>query len=376
MKLLEVSFLNPNDKNGGGVESYIRDLSNFLRRKGIEVTVISAQIYNSNKSNQFSKSIKIPRVISLLGLTKIYYNIMLFFYVKYHGSQYDIIHINGDNGFYIPYIKHKKTIMTLHGSITESLKSGKSLPQHSGLKFYLRRRYLYLIHKYLGLFEEKACRRANIVISVSNHLKDYFGQRTGRTDINVINPCVFFDKNYIINKNLRREIQNFRDQGNLICLWVGRDPVRKGLDIAKKSVKKMKDTILYTAGCFDVNVGKNIFNLGPLSRNSLLTLYDNSDVLLFPSKYEGFSIVIIEGMSHGLVPITLQIPSAIEIISNRVNGFICFNEENIHKKLTYLLNNKNKLNSMKTAAKKRAIDFDCNVIYQKFYDLIIDLNKK
>ena len=49
-----------------------------------------------------------------------------------------------------------------------------------------------------------------------------------------------------------------------------------------------------------------------------------SDIFIFPSKYEGFSVAVIESMSNGLIPITFANPSAAEIITDGKNGFINF----------------------------------------------------
>jgi glycosyltransferase involved in cell wall biosynthesis len=45
-------------------------------------------------------------------------------------------------------------------------------------------------------------------------------------------------------------------------------------------------------------------------------------ILFIPSRYEGFSLSLIEGMSQGLIPITYSVGVAPEIIENGKNGFI------------------------------------------------------
>ncbi len=45
-------------------------------------------------------------------------------------------------------------------------------------------------------------------------------------------------------------------------------------------------------------------------------------ILFISSRYEGFSLSLIEGMSQGLIPITYAVGVAPEIIRNGENGFI------------------------------------------------------
>lgn len=46
------------------------------------------------------------------------------------------------------------------------------------------------------------------------------------------------------------------------------------------------------------------------------------DILLITSRYEGFSLSLIEGMSQGLIPIAYPVGIAPEIIKNGINGFL------------------------------------------------------
>jgi len=48
----------------------------------------------------------------------------------------------------------------------------------------------------------------------------------------------------------------------------------------------------------------------------------SGSILFIPSRYEGFSLSLVEGMSQGLIPITYSVGVAPEIIKNGMNGFI------------------------------------------------------
>ncbi len=60
-------------------------------------------------------------------------------------------------------------------------------------------------------------------------------------------------------------------------------------------------------------------------------------ILFIPSRYEGFSLSLIEGMSQGLVPIVFSVGVAPEIIISGFNGFIVTSQEEAIKKVKLLL---------------------------------------
>ncbi|MFZ2255324.1 MAG: glycosyltransferase [Patescibacteria group bacterium] len=67
----------------------------------------------------------------------------------------------------------------------------------------------------------------------------------------------------------------------------------------------------------------------------LLTL--KGGILLIPSRYEGFSLSLIEGMSQGLVPIVFPVGVAPEIIRNGENGYIVMTLAEAEDKIRLLL---------------------------------------
>ena len=50
-------------------------------------------------------------------------------------------------------------------------------------------------------------------------------------------------------------------------------------------------------------------------------------ILFLPSRYEGFSLSLVEGMSQGLIPVAYPVGVAPEIIQNGHNGFIVNNQQ-------------------------------------------------
>ncbi|MEM0133202.1 glycosyltransferase [Acidiplasma sp.] len=363
MRILEISYRNPYGKNGAGVESYIYKLANFLKSNKNIVEIAYA---SENKINGCSPmEVYIPKFVWKIGLAKFYYNLKLYFIVNKNKSAYDIIHINGDNGSLIPFIKGAKTLMTLHGSISETLKLRTK--SHS-IKYIIS----YILDSINGFFEIASCRKSQMVISVSEHTAMYFKEITGRNDINVINTCI--EPPYKINKNFDI-IYELKNSGRTLLLWVGRDPVRKGLNIAKRAIKGMDNVTLITAGYNDENPQENVVNLGYVDNDLLQAIYQITDIILFPSINEGFSIGLLEAMSYGCIPVAFSIPSTNELIKDGENGFIVNNEDELKQKLSWLVNNKYIIKQIRPNVISRASDYYCNKILPKIYSLMGELNQ-
>ena len=60
-------------------------------------------------------------------------------------------------------------------------------------------------------------------------------------------------------------------------------------------------------------------------------------VVLIPSRYEGFSLSLVEAMSQGLAPVSFPVGVAPEIIRDGENGFIVNTIEEAEKKIKLLL---------------------------------------
>ena len=69
-------------------------------------------------------------------------------------------------------------------------------------------------------------------------------------------------------------------------------------------------------------VGANLHFLGTISEEEKLALLRASDVLPFPSRYEGFGLPLLEGMAAGVPVISTNIPVVNEIVRDGENGLL------------------------------------------------------
>ena len=80
-------------------------------------------------------------------------------------------------------------------------------------------------------------------------------------------------------------------------------------------------------------------------------------ILFISSRYEGFSLSLVEGMSQGLVPISFSVGVAPEIIRNGENGFIVSTEKEAEMCAQQLLSDTEMRLRMAVEAKKTAEKF-------------------
>lgn len=83
----------------------------------------------------------------------------------------------------------------------------------------------------------------------------------------------------------------------------------------------------------------------------------SGSILIVPSRYEGFSLSLVEGMSQGLVPVSFPVGVAPEIIRDGENGFIVGSEKAATEKIRLLRSDAALRMRMAEAARATAEEF-------------------
>lgn len=150
-------------------------------------------------------------------------------------------------------------------------------------------------------------------------------------------------------------------------LYVGRLSQSKGLSYLFESVSQFKNEIdLTLVGYGDIENCKvlkeqiqNYKYIPYLTHDKVLSLMAESDVLIFPSLFEGFGMVITEAMSQGTPVITTTRTCGRDFIVDGINGWLVEpgNSKLLKSKIKNILDNKCKLleiskNAMQTASKR------------------------
>ena len=128
------------------------------------------------------------------------------------------------------------------------------------------------------------------------------------------------------------------------------------LEVLQNQVKQLK---------LEDRVFFNGFTKNPIDKMK------ESDVFIFPSKYEGFGLALTEAMSVGLPGIGFQSCSGVnELIENNVNGFLVHNESELQESLENLIVSKDLRNQIGTNAHQMMKKFNENNITNKWIDVI------
>jgi len=139
-------------------------------------------------------------------------------------------------------------------------------------------------------------------------------------------------------------------------LFVGGDPIRKGLHYLIKALESMKDCELWVVGCrpfehdtVQLSSGVIVRQFGMLPHNDMTRIYQLCHVLCIPTLEDGIALAIQEGMACGLVPVTS--PETSEVFDDGDSGFkVGYRAvESIREKLEWL-----QYNGMRRAMSKRA----------------------
>jgi glycosyltransferase involved in cell wall biosynthesis len=170
--------------------------------------------------------------------------------------------------------------------------------------------------------------------------------------------------------------------GPLRALFVGGLSQRKGIADLFEAVALLKGRVTLTligrkivADCSALNNALHAHNwISSLPHEGILREMRNHDVLIFPSLFEGFGLVITEALSQGLPVITTPHTCGPDVITDGQDGFIVpiRSSEVIALKLEKLCNDRLLLAEMSAAALKKATQ----ITWLKYRDSIIQETRK
>jgi glycosyltransferase involved in cell wall biosynthesis len=244
----------------------------------------------------------------------------------------------------VPFLADKKTriVITVHDL------AFKYFPQHFPLKDRLK----------LDFFTETAIKRADGIVAVSESTKKdilNFYPKTPEKKIKVIYHGVdrkHFEKKYSSSK--AKEILSKYKIKKPYLLYVGAIQPRKGLadlveafENLKKNEQKDLQLVLVgspawkSKGIFNrihqSEFKKDIILTGKIDFENLPIFYQQAEILVFPSLYEGFGIPILEAWASGAPVLTADNSSLKEIGKEAVCKFKTGETQDLAEKVNNLL---------------------------------------
>jgi glycosyltransferase involved in cell wall biosynthesis len=304
-----------------GLNNVVDYLSKFLAKQGVTVTVFNMYLRDFTKKNVKNYKIEAIRPYYILperlrfALYEAYAYSLRVWRKIIHTDSFDIIHGHGEHCFFPAIFRGKiPFIMTFHG---------------------LKRAFHYKVYgpdspnlknpRYFTLFwpEEIAAKKCDLAIVPSKTVKDELINlyKIKPNKIKVIYNGVDTVKFKPFNKMLARKMLQLPENKKYV-IWVGNNPEIKGLSMAIKAVRGLKEVYLLVVGVSGINF-KNVIYWGEVRDHQLLcTLYNAAELLIFPTVYEGFPLVPLEAMACGLpIVISKECPTK-EIIKDGVEGYI------------------------------------------------------
>ena len=191
---------------------------------------------------------------------------------------------------------------------------------------------------------EKTCERlfircASVIVTISKStfhgIVHLLGQaRADKIPIHIVPPGLQIDKIHPIT----RKHDKVKRQLNLLYVGTCEDS-RKGLDYLIRAVAGFSgmDFTLFLVGKYDTtspyhkhlcqlidehNVAHKVVFHGRVSDETLERMYQDADLFVFPSLWEGYGIVLAEAMAHGLPVVATDVSSIPEIVRQRKNGIL------------------------------------------------------
>lgn len=317
-KILIISNYNPFFYSGG-MEMVIKSITEKMSERFNVFLICKGQVDKSYKYKKINiiqlKEAFIP------GLSDVDYALKINKVVEKINPS--IIIDNGSISFLVNLNKYK-TLSIAHGTNYGYFKTIKI----NSIKSLFKKIYRFFWAKIQKNHLEKCFK----IVSVSNRVKDELIEKfynIDRKKIEVIDNGTFVK----INKKIEQHIKN--KQFSNKCLFVSTNHDIKGIDVIEKLAIKLKNITFLICGKPHISNIQNIISLGNLSKAEIFEKSIESDFLIFPSKYEGQSLAVLDSLAAGM-PVVLSSMADVGFIDNYINGFIVKDRENVEEYINYI----------------------------------------
>lgn len=295
MEPLRILYILANEPSGG-VGVFVKDFTNHFS----ENVIVDYLIYTSQRNTKFQNSIQkknnhiyyLPE-LSIKNYLKL--NKLTNTFFKENASKYKIVHLTYPGIVKMCFKPAKK-----YGIKYRIIHSFNASLSDSALKSSLYRIFVKDYKKY-----------ANCYLACSKEAAEYlYGNDSNVMSIHNAIDC----EQYKYNELQRNDIRKKRNYDNLkVFICAGRLEKQKNIgfaiDIFNEIAKKDKHThfIIVGDGPYKEEYKGKVRNLGIENKvefisftSSLNDLFIASDVLLFPSLYEGLPLTVVDAQNSGL----------------------------------------------------------------------------
>ncbi len=246
---------------------------------------------------------------------------------------YDVVHSQGPNCLH-------QNVVTVHTTQRPKTAILRSLPLFWE-RLSIPRRAAWLFHQCLAIaVEAHVYRKAStrLIIALSEGIRGELIRDYGAAPerIVVIPNGVDLEEFHPVNRarwrqTVRREMGIGEDE--FLCLFVGGEWERKGLDTAIRSLARVPcdrrvrlavagsgPVRTYASMAQEVGLGERVLFLG--HRPTTGPLYAAADVFIMPSRYEACSLVMLEAAATGLAIVSTPVSGVPDVLTDGQNALI------------------------------------------------------
>ena len=361
----------------GGIEKCISDVANMLVND-YEIEILSTYKVYDDPIFKLNKNIKITYLTNLKPNRKEFKN-----YVKHF--RFISAFKEGIKSLKILYLKKKKmkeAILNLESDYIISTRDylNDLLGKYgNGKKIAWEHNHHNNNKKYVKKIMN-SCKNIDKLVLVSKELQEYYDKLFKNNNIEC--ECVYIpnfiskipkDRTKLNNNNMVAVGRFEREKAFLDLINVFKlIEIENGdchLDIVGdgQEFNKIRKKII------TLNLTRKIKLHGFKNQEYINKLYKDSSIYLMTSRTESFGLVLIEAMSHGVVPIVFDsAKGAKEIIQNNYNGYFIKNrnEHEMASKVLELLNDKKKLKEISNNAIDTSKKFTSDHIRKYWLELL------
>jgi glycosyltransferase involved in cell wall biosynthesis len=273
----------------------------------------------------------------------------------------DIVHGDAFTGF---YPSRKPFVFTLHHVVHNSTLAYRTFTQ---------RLYYTLLKRY----EQRALKHASATVCPSEYTRSelarVFSYHKARLIYNGIDTDLFKPAAALRKKHAIA-------QDKTVLLFSGNLIRRKGCDLLPAIMRELGPDYLLLLACGLRGTQQlpieNCLNLGSVPHTKQPEIYNLCDVLLFPTRLEGFGLSVAETMACAKPVVSTDCSALPELVSNGENGFLCAKDcvSEFVEKIRWLRGHPAERQAMGQAGRQRIVDhFSLQRMTNSYLELYTEL---
>lgn len=373
----------------GGAENYMMNLAQRAARSGHEVHVFTGDRKGNEKLSSLEceyKGMKIHRCKFWLNFTNyLFFNPSLFF--KMMKQDFDIVHASGFGFIWHDFVLILKKLTSKNTKFINS-PHGPFMPLGS---------YNFFLKIIKGIYTTVQKLFLNWLYDIVTESNTYQWQwivnyGIDREKIKLVTPGI--DRE-VINASISEEdVLRFKQKYELtdkfVISYLGRISKYKGvqhiIEVLPDIAAKHPDLVLLIMGRDEgyvrslkamaekLKVRKNIRFIIDITEDEKYVGLNVSQIMIFPSEWEAFGIVLLEAMTQGNAIISTKTEGGNYLITDGVNGckYDFSDIQQLKNSLMNLLEDEEMIQKMKQANKKKVKLFSWDDIYRNSYKKILD----